>query len=261
MSTKIKEVTKVDLENNLSKKPVSNTYRINSESQNIDSYEFDNEKSECVFDFKAENFDNPEKQSEKDIKRYNKYMSDIYLTLKESNLFTTNQITGIMANMRHETLSFFNPGTNYERVGSSDPIYSDLYYYDAKTGEKIDLDLKSEGAAGRALKSRGIPSKGGIGILQWTGKRKEEYIKWCNENNYEWDDAKHQVEYFIKEYTSTEWSSFRNNFEKTTSASEATKVFCIDFENPEDPYNEAERRSKASTDLIYQAINNYENNN
>lgn len=259
MRTKIMKVRIPDLE--ISSSRNTTTYRNSQETQQVDCYEFDEEQPESVFDFKKEDFNNPEKQSEEDIKRYNKYMSDIYLTLKESNLFTIEQIAGIMANMRHETLTFFNPGTNYERIGSSDPNYSDLYYYDAKTGEKIELDLKSDGAVGRALKSRGIPSKGGIGILQWTGSRKEEYIEWCNENNYEWDDAKHQAEYFIKEYTSPKWSSFKNKFEKTSSASEATQVFCLEFEKPEDPYNEAQRRITASTDLIYQAISNYENNN
>ena len=210
-------------------------------------------KSGNVFNFASTDFPKPNEQTVEDVARYNKYMSDIYFALKNTNLFSPAQIAGIMANMKDETNSYFNPGTNYERVGSDDPAYKDLYFYDAKTGKKIDLDLSSSGAVSRALASRGIPSKGGIGIIQWTGDRKDKYVAWCNENGYEWDDINHQVEYFAKEYTSDEWSEFRKKFEKTRSSKEAARVFCADFEKPKNSSGVGEERA-ADSDKFYDAI-------
>ena len=57
-----------------------------------------------------------------------------------------------MTNICSETQTYFNPATNYERVGSKASKYAGLYFYDAKTGEKLDLDLTSVGIASRNVK-------------------------------------------------------------------------------------------------------------
>ena len=81
------------------------------------------------------------------------------------------------------------------------------------------------GTPGKLDASRTGPN-GGIGILQWTGEKKEQYKAFCDKKMYVWQNLDAQLEFFWQEYKNTPDIAA---FESESDLAEATEWFATIF--------------------------------
>ena len=80
------------------------------------------------------------------------------------------------------------------------------------------------------VESNGI----GIGLIQWSYGRRENFEAYAKANGKDWTDIEVQLDFFMKEWKSGRqiWGSNKEKFENPYSVTEATEAFCWGFERP-----------------------------
>lgn len=179
-------------------------------------------------------------------------INQIYWYLKNVDNMDDVHIAALLANIRAEAGSYFNPGANTERL--FDRNYKNISFVDQRTGQVIfaydesrfSSDFDREGTLSKVKNSHAIPNYGGIGLLQWTGGKwdngkwvaadngadeKAKFLNWCNENNKDWYIMETQLQYMSKRLK--DWP-YMDDFLNIKDVGEATKYFCDKYEQPGD---------------------------
>lgn len=77
-------------------------------------------------------------------------------------------------------------------------------------------------------------SRGGWSWAQWTGDRRNQFEKFCNDNNFSFDSDQAAYEFLVWELLNSEKHSLEQ-LRKTSNLEAAVYTFCVLFERPSDP--------------------------
>lgn len=121
--------------------------------------------------------------------------------------------------------------------------YSDV----AVAGVLGNIHWESGGFDASAIESNGE----GIGLIQWSGGRKQSLIAYANSKGVDWTDINTQIEFLVAEMTpgggANGYASYnfmdrngytREDWVNATTPEEAAKAFCYTFERPGVPHIE-----------------------
>lgn len=175
--------------------------------------------------------------------------------------------------------TFFNSGT--QLTGKPLQVYNFLHAkgvpdmqiagilgnFAVETGSK---ELKTD-----AIENEGESiehTTGGIGICQWTGSRRSQYLSYIEflnknpTNHTGWDKIENQLEFFWFEYDEEADKTFAINqwtlgcstsvFYTKTTVDDSTVYFCNGFERPNSEYALMERRKEYAREYYEKIMNN-----
>ena len=159
----------------------------------------------------------------------------------------------VFANAKH--IWIFEPYTAPDYINMTDGTYASLAYVylkqagfsDAAASGVLGNMFKESSAGASDLRPQTEAKDGSIGLLQWTGGRKERLIALAANRGAEWTDINVQLEFLMQEIndgSQWKWTSYAarhypaeydiaiEDYKRLSDPQLAAEIFCAKFVRP-----------------------------